>query len=79
MTFNYVELGSGINESVFLLFLNGLPQGPGTYGSTLSSAAFKNNEYFSGTGIITVLLPEPTTLALMLFGLAMLAGWRLRR
>jgi hypothetical protein len=29
-------------------------QGGGTYGSTASSATFQNDDYFSGTGIITV-------------------------
>lgn len=75
----FADLGSGINETVLGLLLGGVPQSPGTYGSTLSSAAFKNNEYFSGTGIITVLVPEPTSAGLMLFGLKMLVGWRRRR
>jgi hypothetical protein len=75
----YAELSSGINETVLTLLLGGVPQSPGTYGSTLSSAAFKTNEYFSGSGMITVLVPEPTTAVLMLFGLAVLAGRRPRR
>src|SRR4029079_15398385 len=70
----YLELGSGINETVFFLFLNGVPQAPGTYGSTLSSATFKNNEYFSGSGMITVLVPEPSTIVLLMLGFAALAG-----
>jgi autotransporter-associated beta strand protein len=75
----YVELGSGINESVLLLFLNGVPQGAGTYGSTSSGATFKNNEFFSGSGIITVLIPEPTSASLMLLGWCAVFGRRRRR
>ncbi len=51
----YVELGAGINETVGALRLGGVTQASGTYGSTLSTAAVQNNEYFAGTGIITVL------------------------
>lgn len=53
----YIELGAGINEIVGTLLLGTAAQAYGTYGSTASSAMFKNNEYFSGTGIITVTIP----------------------
>jgi hypothetical protein len=66
----YIELGSGINERGMLLFLNGVPRGAGTYGSTLSGATFKSDEYFSGSGMITVLIPEPASVVLVLLGLA---------
>ena len=63
---NYAVLGDAINETVAGLVLGGVPQTtPGTYGSTLSGAMFQNDEYFSGTGVLTVLVPEPTTLSLM--------------
>ena len=68
----YANLGAGIVETVNMLLLNGVPQGPGTYGSSLSSATFKNNEFFSGNGMISVLIPEPTSVALMLVGLVAL-------
>jgi len=55
----YIDLGAGINETVNMLLLNGVVQGPGTYGSSASSATFKINEYFAGSGIVTVLIPEP--------------------
>jgi autotransporter-associated beta strand protein len=50
----YANLGAGINELVGALLLNGVAQASGTYGSTASTATFQNDEYFSGTGIITV-------------------------
>ena len=75
----YAELGSGIDETVFALVLCGVPQSPGTYGSTLSGATFKINEYFSGNGMITVLEPEPASVGLMLLGLAVLEGRHRRR
>ena len=52
----YAELGAGVNEVVGGLVLGGVPQGPGTYGSSSSSATFKNDEYFTGTGVVTVRL-----------------------
>ena len=66
----YANLGAGIVETVNMLILNGAAQGPGTYGSTLSSATFKSDEFFSGTGVISVLVPEPASGCLMLLGLA---------
>jgi autotransporter-associated beta strand protein len=74
-----VTLGTGINEVVKMLLLNGVTQGPGTYGSSASGATFKLNSFFSGSGMITVLVPEPTSSALLLLGLASFAGRRRRR
>jgi autotransporter-associated beta strand protein len=56
----YLDLaGSGpsfyVNETVRALRLAGIPQPPGTYGSTSSFATYKLNEFFSGGGILTVL------------------------
>jgi fibronectin-binding autotransporter adhesin len=50
----YVELQTGVNEIIGGLVLGGVAQAPGTYGSTASAATFQNNEYFAGTGIVTV-------------------------
>jgi len=46
------------------LTLAGTSQLPGTYGSTASPAANKNNSYFSGTGTVTILPATTTALAL---------------
>jgi fibronectin-binding autotransporter adhesin len=53
------DLGAGVNESVGYLVLGGVTQVPGTYGSTASTATYQNDEYFTGTGIITALLSRP--------------------
>lgn len=69
----FANLASGVNETVAGLFLGGTMQANGTYGSTLSMADFRDNEFFSGTGIITV-IPEPGVLVSLLGGLGSLAG-----
>ena len=75
----YVDLGTGINETVNVLQLNGVTQGPGTYGSSTSSATFKNDNFFAGNGILTVLVPEPTSACLILLGLLPLMARGRRR
>ena len=71
----YADLGAGINETVAALILGGTAMAPGTYGSSTSGALFQFNEYFSGSGIITV-VPEPSTAALLLCASGCLLGWR---
>ncbi len=63
----FADLGAGINEIVGGLTLAGLIQAPGTYGSTASGAVNQNNEFFAGSGIITV-VPEPSVIALAAVG-----------
>ncbi len=54
----YIDLGdSSVNETIAGLMLGGVIQIAGTYGSTSSSATFQNDEYFAGSGIITVSAP----------------------
>ena len=74
----FVNLGAGIDETVAGLVLCGTAQGIGTYGSTASLAAFQNDEYFAGTGIVTV-VPEPGTAAVLIGGLGLLLGRSRRR
>jgi autotransporter-associated beta strand protein len=62
MDLNY---SSSIRDIVKALFLNGVSQGPGTYGA---GAGDLGSGYFSGTGTLTVEssdIPEPATLAMM--------------
>jgi autotransporter-associated beta strand protein len=54
----YALLDAGINETVGGLILGGVAQTtPGTYGSSFSGAMFANDEYFSGSGVITLAAP----------------------
>ena len=80
-----VELGS--TETANQLVLGGVGQAPGTYGATGSGATNILDEYFAGSGILTVLsagaggggaVPEPTTAAMLMLGMAGLALRRRR-
>jgi autotransporter-associated beta strand protein len=52
---SFASLETGINETVGSLVLDGIAMVNGlTYGSTASIALVKSNEYFSGTGVVTV-------------------------
>src|SRR4051812_9638415 len=50
----YIDLDSGVNETVGGLMLGGVIQPAGTYGSTSSTATFQNDEFFAGSGVINV-------------------------
>jgi autotransporter-associated beta strand protein len=55
---NFAILGAGVNEIVGGLVLGGTTETvPGTYGSTSSLATFQFDEYFSGSGVITLAPP----------------------
>jgi hypothetical protein len=43
-------------------------------GPPLSVATRKNNEYFSGTGMVSILVPDPAWIGLQLFRLMPLLG-----
>jgi autotransporter-associated beta strand protein len=53
----FISLAAGINEQVGALVLGTAPQAAGTYGATGSGATNTNDEYFFGSGIITVVAP----------------------
>jgi autotransporter-associated beta strand protein len=74
----YIDLGTGVNEVVAGLVLAGTSEPAGTYGSTASPALFKNDEFFSGLGVVTVLpVPEPGTLSILaMAGVGLLARRR---
>jgi autotransporter-associated beta strand protein len=75
---NFADLATGLDERIGALILGGVPQSPGSYGSTASPATFKNDEFFSGAGVVTV-VPEPAAVSLAaLGGLGLLARRRRR-
>jgi autotransporter-associated beta strand protein len=49
-----VSIAAGINETVDSLFFGAAQQVAGTYGSSSSSATYRDDAHFSGTGILTV-------------------------
>lgn len=49
-----VELAAGVNETVRFLYLGGLGMPSGTYGATGSGLANGRDDFFSGTGVLTV-------------------------
>ncbi|MEI7955989.1 MAG: DUF6288 domain-containing protein, partial [Verrucomicrobiota bacterium] len=55
---------TGTRTIASLTFNAGTSLPPGTYGSTASSATYKTDSYFSGTGTLTVLPGTTTTLSL---------------
>jgi hypothetical protein len=77
----FATLAAGINETVRGLVLGGTPRAVGTWGSSASAATFKNDEFFSGTGVVTVtaLVPEPGAAISLVGGAGMLLALRRRR
>ena len=71
----FAELAAGVNEIVGGLTLGFEVQPPGTYGSTASPAIFQSNEFFSGSGMVTV-IPEPGASLILLGGMSALFGLR---
>jgi len=63
--FSTVSLAAGINETIAALFFDGVSQAAGTWGATGSGATFINDNWFTGSGILTVAaVPEPSTYVL---------------
>jgi autotransporter-associated beta strand protein len=65
-------------DAVNQLFFNGVPQLTGTWGAAGSGADHIDNDFFSGIGTLTVLVPEPSVVALALVGMGFLL-YRRRR
>ena len=57
-----ISLAAGVNEAVGQLYFGSKQRRVGTYGSTSSPAAVKDDTHFSGTGILTVLRDNSGTL-----------------
>jgi hypothetical protein len=49
-----MELDSGINQTVYELYFDGVRQVQGTWGATGSGAGSIDDTRFAGTGILTV-------------------------
>ena len=56
------------SDKVDYLYIDGVQQLAGTWGKTGSGADYINDTYFKGNGVLTVLLPEPATMALLGLG-----------
>jgi len=50
----HVQIDAGRNETVKYLYLGGVGQSAGTYGSSASAATYKNDAYFAGAGVLSV-------------------------
>jgi hypothetical protein len=50
-----MKLAAGVNETVGYLYYGATSKRVGTYGSTSSSALYKDDARFSGGGMLTVL------------------------
>jgi len=57
-----INLAEGVNEKVGWLFFGDKMMRAGTYGSSSSPAAVKDNTHFEGTGVLTVLHDSSGTL-----------------
>ncbi len=57
-----ISLPEGVSESVGQLFYGDKMQRVGTYGSSSSSATYKDDTHFAGKGVLTVLLSKSGTL-----------------
>lgn len=69
-----VDLDFVGSDQISALFLNGIEQVSGTWGA-LNSGADHTSEFFTGSGMLTV-VPEPGTVALICIGLIAIFGLR---
>lgn len=74
ITGDFINLNyTGLADTVGMLVVNGVTQTPGIYGSAVSGAPNVLAQ-FTGTGTILVLIPEPSTWAMIIFGMGLLIG-----
>ena len=63
-----VQLDAGTKEVIGAIWLDGIEQPLGSYGSTASRAKYKDDTYFTGTGILYVgVEPPPLGTVIQLF------------
>jgi autotransporter-associated beta strand protein len=80
VAFGRMNLDATVNELVAALLLDGVSQIAGTYGSSSSLATFKDDNYFAGAGMLTVVpIPEPATAGLLTVAAGLLTLRRRRR
>lgn len=68
--FSRVTLNADVYETIGGLYFNGAAQALGTWGSSSSAADHKDDNYFTGTGVLNV-IPEPFTAGLLGLGLSL--------
>ncbi len=71
--------GTGIQDTVGSLFINGVMQAAGTYGAPGSGAMFTNIADFMGTGELLVAVPEPAAWVAVMAGAGLFAYYSRRR
>lgn len=62
-----ISLGTGVNETIFDLVVDGQKMAMGTWGATGSGATNINDTLFTGSGVLNV-VPEPATMGLLAIG-----------
>jgi hypothetical protein len=60
-----INLAAGVNETVGWLYYGTHAQRVGTYGSSSSGAAYKDDTHFSGSGVLTVTRDHSGTMVFM--------------
>ncbi len=73
-----LDLGAGVNQSIAGLSFDGSSQAAGTWGASGSGASNINDDWFSGSGVVTV-IPEPSSLILLGIGFGLMAVLRRKR
>lgn len=63
ITAGVLQLDSGASDTVDQLWIDGVQQASGTYGSTSSAAATMDDTHFAGTGFLTVTSSPPAGFA----------------
>ncbi|WP_269540912.1 PEP-CTERM sorting domain-containing protein [Cerasicoccus fimbriatus] len=76
--FATISLSAGVNETIGGLYFDNVLQASGTWGATGSGAANINDDWFAGSGMLTV-VPEPSTYALGIASLALIVVMVRRR